>query len=63
MERADTIVYSDILNYVDFRKVLSGFAKYLKPDGRIIVLNLPHRGNRSLFSDKVLKTIVSFTRF
>ena len=54
-ERADTIVYSDILNYVDFRKVLSGFAKYLKPDGRIIVLNLPHRGNRSLFSDKGLK--------
>lgn len=50
-EQADTIVYSDILNYVDFRKVLSGFAKYLKPDGRIIVLNLPHRGNRSLFSD------------
>ncbi|MFY9989116.1 MAG: class I SAM-dependent methyltransferase [Chthoniobacterales bacterium] len=54
-ERADAIVYSDILNYVDFRKVLSGFAKYLKPDGRIIVLNLPHRGNRSLFSDKGLR--------
>jgi SAM-dependent methyltransferase len=54
-ERADTIVFSDILNYVDFRKVLSGFANYLKPDGRIIVLNLPHRGNHSLFSDKGVK--------
>lgn len=54
-ERADTIVVSDTLNYVDFRKVLSGFTKYLKPDGRIIVLNLPYRGNRSLFSDKGLK--------
>jgi hypothetical protein len=43
------------LNYVDFRKVLSGFAKYLKPDGRIIVLNLPHRGNRSLFSDQGIR--------
>jgi len=53
--RADTIVVSDTLNYVDFRKVLTGFAKYLKPDGRIIVLNLPFRGNRSLFSDKGLK--------
>ena len=53
--RADTIVVSDTLNYVDFRKVLNGFAKYLKPDGRIIVLNLPFRGNRSLFSDKGLK--------
>jgi SAM-dependent methyltransferase len=54
-ERADTIVVSDTLNYVDFRNVLSGFAKYLKPDGRIIVLNLPYRGNSSLFSDKGLK--------
>ena len=48
-ERADT------LNYVDFRKVLSAFAKYLKPDGRIIVLNLPYRGNSSLLSEKGLK--------
>ena len=54
-ERADTIVVSDTLNYLDFRKVLIGFAKYLKPDGRIIILNLPYRGNRSLFSDKGLQ--------
>jgi hypothetical protein len=54
-ERADTIVVSDTLNYVDFRKVLSAFAKYLKPNGRIIVLNLPYRGNSSLFSEKGLK--------
>jgi len=54
-ERADTIVFSDILNYVDFRKVLHGFAKYLKPGGRIIVFNLPNRGNGLLFSDKGLK--------
>jgi SAM-dependent methyltransferase len=55
IERADTIVVSDTLNYVDFRKVLNGFANYLKPNGRIIVLNLPWRGNRLLFSDKGLK--------
>jgi SAM-dependent methyltransferase len=54
-ERADTIVVSDTLNYVDFRRVLTGFAKYLKPDGRIIILNLPYRGNCSLFSDQGLK--------
>jgi hypothetical protein len=52
-ERADTIVFSDMLNYVDL--VLNGFAKYLKPDGRIIVLNFPYRGSRLLFSDKGLK--------
>ena len=54
-ERADTIVFSDMLNYVDFRKVLNGFGNYLKPGGRIIVFNLPDRGNGSLFSDKGLK--------
>ena len=54
-ERADTIVFSDLLNYVDFRKVLAGFGKYLKPGGRIIVFNLPNRGNGLLFSDKGLK--------
>jgi SAM-dependent methyltransferase len=54
-ERADTVVFSDLLNYVDFRKVLAGFGKYLKPGGRIIVFNLPNRGNGLLFSDKGLK--------
>jgi SAM-dependent methyltransferase len=54
-DRADAIVISDMLNYVDFRRVLSGFAKFLKPNGRLIILNLPHRGNHSLFSERGLK--------
>src|SRR5258708_20643645 len=54
-ERADTIVISDTLNYVDFQTVLNGFAKFLKPNGRIIILNLPYRGNHSLFSERGLK--------
>ena len=54
-ERADTIVFSDTLNYVDFRKVLSAFANYLKPDGRIIVFNFPYRGSHLLFSEMGLK--------
>jgi hypothetical protein len=54
-QRVDTMVISDTLNYVDFRKVLGGLASYLKPDGRIIILNLPYRGNQSLFSDQGLK--------
>ena len=60
---ADTIVFSDLLNYVDFRKVLRGFAGYLKPDGRIIVVNLPIRGNQSLFSEKGLKDNGQLYRF
>ena len=54
-ERADTIIFSDILNYVDFERVLGGFARFLKPGGRFIVCNLPMRGNQTLFSEKGLK--------
>ncbi|MBV8212928.1 MAG: hypothetical protein JOZ08_06835, partial [Verrucomicrobia bacterium] len=55
LRQADTILISDTLNYVDFRRVLYRSAVYLKPNGRIIVLNLPYRGNHSLFSDLGLK--------
>jgi hypothetical protein len=34
---------------------VNGFGKYLKTGDRIIVFNLPHRGNRLLFSEKGLK--------
>jgi SAM-dependent methyltransferase len=54
-ELADTMVFSEVLNYVDFRKVLQGFSNFLKPGGRMIVINLPFRGNRSLFSERGLK--------
>jgi len=55
IQRVDTMVISDTLNYVDFREVLSGLASYLKTNGRIIILNLPYRGNQGLFSDLGLK--------
>jgi len=55
IQRVDTIVISDTLNYVDFRRVLGGCSSYLKPNGRLIILNLPYRGNQSLFSDRGLK--------
>src|SRR6516162_9638650 len=35
-ERADTLVFSDMLNYMDFRKVLNRFAKYLKPGAGLL---------------------------
>ena len=55
VERADTVLFSDILNYLDFKRVISGFGRFVKPGGRLIVFNLPYRGNRSLFSDRGLK--------
>jgi len=54
-DSADMIVFSDLLNYVDFRKVLRGFASYLKAGGRLVIVNLPMRGNQTLFSEKGLK--------
>jgi hypothetical protein len=52
---ADLMVFSDLLNYVDFRKVRRGCAGYLKAGGRMVIVNLPMRGNRSLFSEQGLK--------
>jgi SAM-dependent methyltransferase len=60
---ADLMVFSDILNYVDFREVISGFAKFLKPGGRIVIINLPSRGIISLFSEKGLKNNDDLTRY
>jgi hypothetical protein len=51
----DTMIFSDVLNYVDYRRVLAGFSRWLKPGGRLIVNNLPMRGNRALFSPAGLK--------
>jgi hypothetical protein len=62
-ERADTIVFSDTLNYVDFRKVLNGFAKYLKLGGRIIVSIYPIGETVCYFPTRVSKIIVSFMHF
>lgn len=60
---ADTMVFSEVLNYVDFWNVLRGFARYLKPEGRFIVVNLPMRGNRSLFAGNGLKDNRELYRF
>jgi len=54
-ELATTLLFSDILNYVDFRTVIGGFSKFLKPDGRIIIANLPTRGIEEEFSANGLK--------
>ena len=54
-EMATTLIFSDILNYVDFRRVIGGSAKFLKPGGRIIITNLPTRGIREEFSLNGLK--------
>ena len=62
-ECATTLIFSDILNYVDYQKVIGGFSKFLKPDGRIIIANLPARGIREEFSENGLKSNEDLYRF
>lgn len=51
-EQIDTIIFSEILNYVDYQKVIAETKTYLKPGGRVIIFNAPGRGHRFLFSDE-----------
>lgn len=53
--RADTIILSDILNYVDFRRVISGLLRFLRPGGRMVICNTPGMGFPDMFSDHGVK--------
>lgn len=59
----DTLLFSDVLNYVDFRKAINGLGGYLKPGGRIVVYNRPRRGYVPWFSRKGVKTNDSLVEF
>lgn len=50
----DTMIFSQILNYVDFKSVLTELFKYLKSKGRVIVFNAPLTGFSSQFSQQGL---------
>lgn len=57
-EKIDTMIFSQILNYVDFRRTLGAFSNYLKQGGRMIIINKPGRGEVEFpgyFSEKGVK--------
>lgn len=57
-EKIDTMIFSQILNYVDFRRTLGAFSNYLKQGGRMIIINKPGRGEKEFpgyFSEKGVK--------
>lgn len=39
----DTIFFFEILNYVDYQNIISTYSRFLKPGGRIVILNNPQR--------------------
>lgn len=62
---ADLLVYSEILNYVDFRSTMRWFDAHLKPGGFTVIANLPTRGWSNLFSDLGVKShaeLIDFVR-
>ncbi len=50
--KVDTIIYSDVLNYIDYRKVLKNYYIFLNKGGRKIIFNKINKGIYELFSDK-----------
>ncbi len=51
----DSFFFSDILNYIDWQKVLAEANRYLKPGGSFVIFNKPGRGFPPLFSSEGLK--------
>ena len=51
-EQIDIAIFSEILNYIDYKKVLKDSSAYIKKGGKIVIINMPGRGFRTLFSEK-----------
>lgn len=52
LQQVDTVHMSEILNYIDYPAVLQGLKKYVKPDGKLVIVNKPGRGYDHLFSEQ-----------
>jgi len=52
---ADTILLSEILNYIDYRRTIEGIPRFLKQQGRLVIYNDPMRGFSEIFSPAGVK--------
>jgi hypothetical protein len=55
-EKADFMIFSDILNYGDTPKILQHTASLLSPGGKILIANKPHRGIQHFLSPQRVAT-------
>lgn len=62
LRQIDSFVFSDILNYVPYRKLLRFLKKYLKPGGRYVVQEAPGRGYANYHSSYGLDSMASLHR-
>jgi len=56
LKQIDTMIFSDLLNYVDYKQLLSLVYLFLKDNGRFFVFNRPNHGIKSLSSDRRLNS-------
>lgn len=50
--QVDTLVFSDVLNYVDYRRSILRMSRFLKIGGRIVIFNQPGHGMGDKFHPK-----------
>ena len=62
-EHVNTIIFSEILNYIDYKKVLAECAGYLKVGGRFIIFNKPNRGFKHAFFEGGVKSNTDLQNF
>lgn len=51
VEEIDTLIMTDILNYLDYKKIFPLISRYLKQGGRVVIGNKPGRGRRNFFPE------------
>ncbi|MGQ0644005.1 MAG: hypothetical protein ACT4O3_00740, partial [Elusimicrobiota bacterium] len=58
-----TIILSDILNYVDYRRVLQDVRSRLSPGGRLVIMNMAVTGVRPLLHEQGVKSNAALAAF
>jgi hypothetical protein len=59
----DTLIYSHILNYVDFRATIEALHRIHAPGGRVVIFNQPFEGEAYLFSPRGARDNVELLQF
>jgi len=62
-ETIDCIIFSEILNYIDFRKIILQYSRFQPIGGRIVIYNQPNRGLPEFFSERGVKGNSSLVEF
>ena len=65
-ESIDLLIFSDTLNYVDYKSAIKAIKKYLWENGKLAIYNCPERGEttyKRYFSEKGAKSNIALVKF